>query len=94
MRRILVDHARENIAEKRGGGYGFLPLDGALTRLEKSDPRAAKVVELRFFGGLSIEETAEAMRTSPRTIKREWMFAKAWLRKELEVDAPNAETGV
>jgi RNA polymerase sigma-70 factor, ECF subfamily len=99
MRRILVDHARENIADKRGGGHGVLQLDealvfapaksqdmvkldDALTRLEESDPRAARVVELRFFGGLSIEETAEAMTISPRTVKREWMFAKAWLRNE------------
>ena len=109
MRRILVDHAREHIAEKRGGGHGVLQLDealvfapqrshemvkldDALTRLEESDPRAAKVVELRFFGGLSIDETAEAMSVSPRTVKREWMFAKAWLRNEFGVGGDDAST--
>jgi RNA polymerase sigma factor (TIGR02999 family) len=58
-------------------------IDEALTRLEKLDPRQAKVVELRFFGGLSVEETAEAMGISAPTVKREWAMARAWLYREL-----------
>lgn len=61
----------------------LVALDDALNELEKSDPRQAKIVELRFFGGLTIEETAEALRISPATVKNEWAFAKAWLRLEL-----------
>jgi RNA polymerase sigma-70 factor (ECF subfamily) len=60
----------------------MVKLDEALDRLEKSDPRVAQIVQLRFFGGLSIEETAEALRVSPRTVKREWTFGKAWLKTE------------
>lgn len=58
-------------------------LDEAMTRLAEHDVRASKVIELRFFGGLSIEETAEVLHCSPRTVKREWTFARAWLREEL-----------
>lgn len=58
-------------------------IDEALTRLEQLDPRQAKVVELRFFGGLSVEETAEAMGISAPTVKREWAMARAWLYREL-----------
>lgn len=99
MRRILLDHARRHKAEKRGGGrkatledglavtpdeqVDILALDEALTRLEAVDPRQARLVELRFFGGLNIEETAEALDVSPTTIKRDWRFARAWLRREL-----------
>ncbi|HEX8396289.1 MAG TPA: sigma-70 family RNA polymerase sigma factor [Pyrinomonadaceae bacterium] len=61
----------------------LVALDDALNELEKSDARQAKIVELRFFGGLTIEETAEALRISPATVKNEWAFAKAWLRVEL-----------
>jgi len=61
-----------------------LALDAALTRLEVLDSGHAKVVELRYFGGLTIEETAEAMGTSPATVKRQWTLAKAWLLRELE----------
>jgi RNA polymerase sigma factor (TIGR02999 family) len=61
----------------------LVALDDALSELEKTDPRQAKIVELRFFGGLTIEETAEALRVSPATVKNEWTFAKAWLRLEL-----------
>jgi len=61
----------------------LLALDEALRRLEESDARQCRVVELRFFGGLSIEETAEALEISPATVKREWDFAKAWLFKEI-----------
>jgi DNA-directed RNA polymerase specialized sigma24 family protein len=58
-------------------------LDEALTRLEKMDPDLARLVELRFFGGLSIEETAVVLAVSPATVKRSWAAAKAWLRREL-----------
>ncbi|MBI3261704.1 MAG: sigma-70 family RNA polymerase sigma factor [Acidobacteria bacterium] len=61
-------------------------LDDALTRLGALDPDFARVVEVRFFGGLSIEETAEALSVSPATIKRRWSLAKAWLMRELESD--------
>ncbi|MBY0507772.1 MAG: sigma-70 family RNA polymerase sigma factor [Bryobacteraceae bacterium] len=100
MRRILVDHARQHIAGKRGGGMEALPLnealvfapeksgqlielDEALKLLEQRDPRAGQVIELRFFGGLSVEESAEVMKVSPRTVRREWTFARAWLREQL-----------
>jgi RNA polymerase sigma factor (TIGR02999 family) len=102
MRRILVDHARRQKAQKRGSGGekieldealiasgGDSPsidleaLDGALTRLAELDPRHARMVELRFFGGLSVEETAEILGISPATVKRDWQFAKAWLKKEI-----------
>jgi RNA polymerase sigma factor (TIGR02999 family) len=61
----------------------FEALDEALTRLDTVDPDLARVVEVRFFGGLSIDETAEALGTSPATIKRRWTLAKAWLAREL-----------
>lgn len=64
-------------------GLDALALDDALTRLEALDPDQARVVELRFFGGLTIEEAAEVMRVSPATIKREWAVAKGWLYREL-----------
>ena len=61
-----------------------LALDEALTRLAAIDPTQAKLVELRYFGGLTIEETAEALHSSPATVKREWAMARAWLKKELD----------
>ena len=95
MRRILVDHARDRGSAKRGGntvrvsddmllgtparGIGLLALDGALDSLSKIDARKARVVELRYFGGLSVEETAEFLGISPETVKRDWRIAKAWL---------------
>jgi RNA polymerase sigma factor (sigma-70 family) len=63
-------------------------LDVALTRLASLDPGQAQIVELRFFGGLSVEETAEVLSTSPSTVKREWALARAWLRRELDRPAP------
>ena len=60
----------------------IVQLDEALTRLAATDERASRVIELRFFGGLSVEESAEVLKVSPRTVKREWMFARAWLRTE------------
>ncbi len=100
MRRILVDHARERKAEKRGGGQqrlaldeavsyptrreiDLIALDDALTALAKLDKTQAEIVELRFFGGLTINETAHTLNTSPATIKREWTVAKAWLYREI-----------
>jgi RNA polymerase sigma factor (sigma-70 family) len=59
-------------------------LDGALQRLAEIDPRQAKIVELRFFGGLTVEETAEILGISPKTVKRDWSVAKAWLHGELK----------
>jgi RNA polymerase sigma factor (TIGR02999 family) len=64
-------------------GMNFLALDSALTTLAAVDPRQARLVELRYFGGLTIEETAEVMNLSPATVKREWTVARAWLFKEL-----------
>jgi RNA polymerase sigma factor (TIGR02999 family) len=95
MRRILADHARRHRAAKRGGNAVRVPLelveggaaaddlDAALEDLAKLDARQARVVELRFFGGLSIEETAEVLAVSPATIKRDWLVARAWLHREL-----------
>lgn len=102
MRSILVDHARARGAAKRGGGADpltledveavaegevpVLDLDEALSRLAQLDPRKGSLVELRYFGGLSIEETAEVLGLSPATVKREWRTARAWLRRELAAD--------
>jgi RNA polymerase sigma-70 factor (ECF subfamily) len=61
-----------------------IALDDALKSLEEIDPRKGRIVELRFFGGMSIEETAAALRVSPGTVMREWTFIRAWLRKEME----------
>lgn len=63
----------------------YLIVDQALTKLEQLDPRQAEIVELRFFGGLSVEETAAALDLSEKTVKREWAMARAWLRGELEI---------
>ncbi len=100
MRFVLIDRARRNGAAKRGGGRPVLSLDDAptpalndsmmlaveeaLTNLTTFDERKARIVELRFFGGLSVEETAELMGLSVATIKREWTLARAWLSRELE----------
>jgi RNA polymerase sigma factor (TIGR02999 family) len=62
-------------------------IDSALSRLEELDPKQGRIVELRFFGGLSIEETAEVVGVSPATVKREWALARAWLRRELTSEA-------
>jgi RNA polymerase sigma factor (TIGR02999 family) len=63
---------------------GLLALDEALVRLEGADPQAARVVHLRFFAGLDVEGTAEVLGVSPRTVKRDWAFARGWLRDALE----------
>jgi RNA polymerase sigma factor (TIGR02999 family) len=73
----LVDVALPEDSEQ------LLALDEALRRLEEKDARAAEVVRLRFFAGLSIDQTAEAIKLSPRTVKREWEWARAWLARQL-----------
>lgn len=96
MRRVLVDHARRQTADKRGGEFEklsldenldaaqeraieLIALDDALRELAVLDPQKSRLVELRFFGGLSVEETAEVLGVSAITIKRQWRMAKAWL---------------
>lgn len=117
MRRILVDHARRQLADKRGaraahlsleelmaggdgadelgvpplsdaGGVDLGMIDAALQRLEKLDPRQGKLVELRYFGGLNTQDTAEVLGVSAATVKREWTSARAWLQRELGSGAP------
>jgi RNA polymerase sigma-70 factor, ECF subfamily len=101
MRRILIDHARARIADKRGGDMervtltaveGWNPiahfedvlmLDQALSKLERADSRVARVVELRFFGGLQEDEVAEVLGVSAITVKRDWKVARAWLISRL-----------
>ena len=99
MRRVLVDYARRQKRGKRGGGVAvtslddhaiapapsvdIVALDEALQRLAAADPQQGRVVELRFFGGLSIDETAEALGISAATVKRDWTTAKTWLHHEL-----------
>lgn len=103
MRHILVDHARSYLYEKRGGGAQHVALeeavvcderaneltalDEALTRLAQIDERKSKIVELRFFAGLSVEETAETLGLAPITVMREWRAAKAWLHREVSPSA-------
>jgi RNA polymerase sigma factor (TIGR02999 family) len=99
MRQILVDYARGHRAAKRDGGLkleldeatalpgahqiNLVALDDALNELSRLDPQQGRVVELRFFGGLSIEETSEALGVSPATVKRDWTTARVWLHKQL-----------
>lgn len=68
----------------RPGDVNVIALDQALTRLAEFDPEQAKIVELRYFGGLTVEETAEAVGVSPATVKRQWAMARAWLKQALE----------
>jgi len=100
MRQILVDHARRERADKRGGSMTMLALDAvspavwpnvvdvlaldvALTDLARLEERLCHVVELKFFAGLTIDETAAALEISPVTVERDWAFAKAWLYERL-----------
>ena len=82
VRKLELDEASA-VASPGMDGVDTLALDAALTKLEALDPDQARVVELRFFGGLTIEEAAEVMGVSPATIKREWAVAKGWLYREL-----------
>lgn len=99
MRRVLVDYARQRGREKRGAGVAIttldehvaapqssvdiVTLDDALARLAAADPQQGRVVELRFFAGLTVEETAEVLGISPATVKRDWATARLWLFNEL-----------
>ena len=89
MRRILIDFARSRQYQKRGGEAVSVTLDDALRGLGKLDPRKTQVVELRFFGGLSVEETAEVLKISLDTVMRDWKFARAWLARELSGEKPD-----
>lgn len=102
MRQILVDYARSHQAAKRGAAQrveltleqepaptppaDVMALDDALTALEKLDRQQSRIVELRFFGGLTIEEAAAALDISPATVKRDWAMARAWLSREMKKD--------
>ena len=99
IRRLLVDHARKHGSARRGGalqvpldeallgsrarGIEVEPLDEALNSLARIDPRKARVVELRFFGGLSVQETSEVLGISGETVTRDWRMAKSWLFRQL-----------
>jgi len=83
MRQILTDFARSRLSGRRGAEAQHLSLDEALDRLAAVDPRKSQVVELRFFGGLSVEETADVLKVSTETVKRDWRLAKSWLVREL-----------
>jgi RNA polymerase sigma factor (TIGR02999 family) len=100
MRQILVDYARSHQAAKRGPGQkveltldielpqpqraDVVALDDALNALSQRDAQQGRIVELRFFGGLTIEEAAEALDISPATVKRDWAMARAWLSREMK----------
>lgn len=100
MRQVLVDYARSRRAAKRNLGQkitwndaitwakkrtpDLIALDDALNELAKLDAQQSKIVELRFFGGLSIEETSQVLSVSPSTVKREWSSARAWLHREIK----------
>ena len=102
MRRVLVDHARQRIAAKRGDGQPPVSLDWlrvadtnekleeivavheALSTLSSFDSQQARIVEMRYFVGLNVDETADALGVAPRTVDREWSMARAWLRLQLE----------
>jgi len=99
MRQILVEYARSRNAAKRDGGYrltlddnlafkarsvDMVALDDALKELAKLDQQQSRIVELRFFGGLSIEETSRALNLSPTTVKRHWATAKLWLHHQMK----------
>jgi RNA polymerase sigma-70 factor (ECF subfamily) len=80
---VMADHAPTT-----AGGVDVLALDAALEKLAALDPQQAKIIELRYFGGLTVEEAAEALEISPATVKRHWTVARAWLHKELSSVTP------
>jgi RNA polymerase sigma factor (TIGR02999 family) len=101
MRQILVEYARTHRAAKRDGGFklalddavafksrnvDLVALDDALIELAKLDAQQSKIVELRFFGGLSIEESAQALGLSPATVKRHWATARVWLHQQIKAE--------
>ncbi|MEM9555733.1 MAG: ECF-type sigma factor [Acidobacteriota bacterium] len=104
MRNLLVDYARERNASKRGGGWqrvtmmaaegarqepaDLVALDDALLSLEAKDPEMARLVELRYFGGLTLEETAEVLGISRANVVLKWRRTRAWLHRELESKTP------
>ena len=108
MRRILVEHARRHNLKRGGGAHhvsldeaalmsgeragDIVALDDAMNALARFDPRKVQVVEMRFFGGLSVEETAEVLKVSPVTVMRDWSTAKAWLYREI-TGAPEITEG-
>jgi RNA polymerase sigma factor (TIGR02999 family) len=99
MRRILVDSARARRSAKRGGGLRvaldpeeiasperdpeLLYLDDAISALSQIDPRKSRVIEMRVFGGLNVEEVAEVLQISPPSVQRDWRLGKAWLMREM-----------
>lgn len=109
-RRILTDHARAQMCEKRGKGgcrtplsavgeplshqdLDLLALDEALEQLRKAEPIGARIVEMRFFGGMSIREIAEVLGVSDRTVRRRWRYAKTWLYREVRKGDTRTENG-
>jgi RNA polymerase sigma factor (TIGR02999 family) len=111
MRHILINHARDRIAAKRGGSAAKLPLDladdvavasdeslvdinEALMRLAALSPRLAQVVECRYFAGFDDAETAQALQLTDRTVRRDWVKARAWLRRELGRDPGATDDGL
>lgn len=108
IRRILVDHARTHKAAKRGGNWERIPieqaevstsdidvlaLDEVLAELDSIDSRQAQIVELRFFGGLTVPEVAEYLAISPRSVDRDWKCAKAWLYCRLKDEGSEGDNG-
>jgi RNA polymerase sigma factor (TIGR02999 family) len=107
MRRILVEFARQRHRQKRGGdavrvtiddvdvaqeqSADLVALNDALSTLASFDPRMGQVVELRFFGGLTVQETADVLKVSPETVMRDWKTAKVWLLRELSRERRDAE---
>jgi RNA polymerase sigma factor (TIGR02999 family) len=110
MRRILVDHARRRNVKRGAGvphiplekvavvaecrGTGLVALDDAMNALARLDPRKARIVELRFFGGLTVEETAEVLDVCAATVRRDWSIARYWLYRELSGGTGNGPGAV
>jgi RNA polymerase sigma factor (TIGR02999 family) len=111
MRHILINHARDRVADKRGGGAHHVELDEAsdigigeatalveineaLGRLALLSPRLAQIVECRFFAGFNDEQIAQALGLTDRTVRRDWVKARAWLRRELSVGQDALDVGV